>query len=465
MSLRKIIFLIIIGITLLWIIIGITLLWSKSEKKVEIPKEITIWITDGSTEWYTDIIAWFKTFAPEYKNTKINIEKKISDPIRYRTILLSTLTDGTGPDIFMLNSWDDKVLEWKREPIPESILPIANFEKENEEIFQGLLTGSSDKEGNWTFLMWVPLWYETLGIFYNKWLLRSIPKTWDEVESLYSQDLGSGRYPTNLGLWPRYTPNALDVIAGFSTEDFPWYKTLWSSNGILASYLGFRNLNMKVQEWTEEDIYSPLKSSSTLMSDLEKDKKTTFDLFMQWDIAMIVGFPSTVLELEKSTKRSWINSIENLVYTANAPSNSLNWKKRNIARYTYLSISKLAKNPIAAAKFLEYLMTDEWTRKIQEAYPYIIPPKPNLYEAWKNKTLSKVLSKTKLDSFIPDINTKLSVFDYWLKAEFNTFLSENIDRNENIDISNIETRLVSQIDCTIGLYLWSDSNTDCEKKE
>lgn len=102
---------------------------------MEVPKAITLWITDGSSEDFAPIIEGFKSYAPEYKSMAINIEKKTSDAIRYRTLLLSTFTDGTGPDIFMLSSGQDRILEAKREPIPDRIVSTSAFEKEYEDIF------------------------------------------------------------------------------------------------------------------------------------------------------------------------------------------------------------------------------------------------------------------------------------------------------------------------------------------
>jgi hypothetical protein len=61
-----------------------------------------IWIQNGTTESYESLITGFKEFAPEYKGTDIIIEKKTTDPIRYRTLLLSTMADGVGPDIFVV---------------------------------------------------------------------------------------------------------------------------------------------------------------------------------------------------------------------------------------------------------------------------------------------------------------------------------------------------------------------------
>jgi hypothetical protein len=58
----------------------------------------------------------------------------------------------------------------------------------------------------------------------------------------------------------------------------------------------------------------------------------------------------------------------------------------------------------------------------------------------------------------------LSIFDYWLKAEFNQFLSDYIDRNNFIDNNNILNAISHKIGCTLVPY---DSNIkstqDCEK--
>jgi ABC-type glycerol-3-phosphate transport system substrate-binding protein len=471
MSTRKIIFIIIAWILLLAIIIGIFSLGNKKVEVSDVPKSITLWITEGSSEWYQWIIEGFKTYAPEYRNTEIIVEKKTSDPIRYRTLLLNTLTDWVGPDIFMLTSGEDRVLEGKREPIPSNILPISQIEDEYEDIFSSLLTWSTssedDSKEDWEkVLFWVPIWFETLGIFYNKALLREIPKTFDEVEKLYTINFWSWKYPTNLWLGPRYTPNASDIIWFFVWGEGNSYSDLSKGSETLSSYFNFRNLSIQSDVTVDtEDIYAPKSTILTSIESLEKDKKTTYDLFMQGDIAMILGYPSIINELEKSTKRSGIDSIENLVLTAPVPQDQLSSKKRNIVRFPYLSISKATKSPFGAAKFLEYLMTDDGIRKIQEAYPYLIPPKPSLYESWKWKSLSNVLTRARLDAFIPEIGETLSVFDFWLKAEFDVFLSEAIDRNENIDINNISKLLISTIDCGIGLYLGTDLSSECEKKE
>lgn len=471
MSVRKIIFLITTGILILAWIVTVIWLWSSWKKSIEIPESITFWITEWSTEWFAPLVQGFQAYAPEYKNMKIIVEKKTSDPIRYRTLLLSTLADWTGPDIFILNSGEDRILEGKRETIDESVFPITEFEKEYEDIFLWLVStwwSIGDNIKKW--ILWVPLGYETLWIFYNKWLVREVPKTWNQIEKLYKAPLWNERYPTNLWLWPRYTPNASDILPIFSINWATSYKSLAWDNDAIESYINYASLwqsqqqTLETPDSIETDIYTPINKPESLMDLLESEKKTTYDLFMQGDIALIIGYPSVVRELEKSTKRAGINSAENLILTESLPQETLWWNRKNMARYPYVSISKSSKNPLGAAKFLEYLSTDDAIRKLQSIYPYLIPPKPSLYESWRWNKLSSVLNRTTLDAFIPQIDEKIALFDYWLKPEFESFLSENIDRKENIDISNIWSRLASFIDCSLDIYTWNNNDSSpCEK--
>jgi ABC-type glycerol-3-phosphate transport system substrate-binding protein len=463
MWLKKILFLATGWVIVLACIIALIIM-RNNIKVNRIPPNLTIWITEWSTEDFKSIIDGFKLYAPEYKNTEIFVEKKTTDPIRYRTLLLNTLTDWTGPDIFMIRSGEDRILEWKRDTFALNPLSIATIESKYEDIFQQLLTWSIDtKEQTTRKLLGVPLWFETLWIFYNKSLLRNIPRTWNEVEKLYSTDYWD-KYPTNLWLGPRYTPNASEIISLFSWEAWDSFTTFRENPGILDSYLNFRDIWVK-RQLTEDNPYEPETTILWVIDELEREKKTTFDLFMEWDIVMILGYQSTIVELEKSAKRAGNeNSIEKIVLTAPIVQESISWVKRNIVRFPYLSIPKNAKHTYDSTKFLEYLTTDDWIKNIQKAYPYLIPPKPSMYASWKWKTLSKVISRAKNDAFIPEFDQELSVFDFWLHPEFNTFISDKLDRDKNIDKNNIWSLLVSTIECSIWLYLNNSISPECEKR-
>ena len=87
--------------------------------------------------------------------------------------------------------------------------------KKYEDIFLPLIQSEGTGKETVRSLLGVPLGYETLGLFYHKSLLRSVPKTWPEVETLTLSSDKPSVLATNLGFSPLYTPYATDIIAYF----------------------------------------------------------------------------------------------------------------------------------------------------------------------------------------------------------------------------------------------------------
>ena len=461
MSQKKIIFLIVVGIVVLVVAISALVLSKSNKTNNTIPPVLKIWIKEWTTESYEWLKEWFKAYAPEYAKMEIIFEKKTTDPLRYRTLLLSTMTDETGPDIFMLSAWEDSVLEWKIDPIPAALVPLDDFEKKYDDIFLPLLSFTGSKENPDVSLIGVPLWFETLGVFYNKGLLRESPKTWNAIESVY-RDSSNGIYPTNLGLGPKYTPNAADVLGLFSWQDGNTdYENLSKGEKTLERYLWYANL--EVGSTAESDIFTAKNTLGGEKAILEEEKLTTYDLFMQGKIAMIIGYPSTVLELEKSAKRVWDTNVSSLILTEKIPYKNEDDKK-NLARFSYFALSKFSKNSYAWAKFLAYLMTEDAQRRFLEKNNHLIGAQRSFWDAQKNSRLSDVLSRTKIDTFIPETSEKIFLFNFGLKPEFESFLSESLDRNSNTDIGNISSFISTWVSCSISTYLGQEVSPECEKK-
>ena len=72
---------------------------------------------------------------------------------------------------------------------------------------------------------------------------------------------------------------------------------------------------------------------------------TTVDLFMRGRIAMLVGYPSLIREIEKSEKRAGSEALGDLILTEKLPQDSLGKNRSNLARYRYLAVSKKTGNP------------------------------------------------------------------------------------------------------------------------
>lgn len=471
MSQKKIIFLVIVGILALSIIIGFAYISNKQQNAKPKTSTMKIWITDGTSESYQKLVDGFKKYAPEYARTEILIEKQTSDPDRYRTLLLSTATEGSGPDIFMLKKWEDDILESKVEPIPSDVLDFSDFEKRYDDIFRDLVYSTGSGEDKKTVLQWVPLGFETLWIFYNKTLIRDIPKTLDELDLIYTE-WGSDSYPTNLGLSPTFTPNMVEVYPLWLKKDWvESYVDVYDRKSTLESYMSYWSLDIKKAdtnttngENTDNQTISTENNTSKNLNDeksgMIKEKMTTLDLFMEGKISMIFWYPSTILELEKSSKRVK-ESIDNNDIITERIFQSNKQKKQNIWRYNYFWISKYTKNGLASVKFLEYLLTPEAQRIYMGEYPYIIPAQVEFYASTKKIPLSENFSKTTLSSFVPLLEEKVTVFHYGIKSKFERYLRDGLDTDEP-DIESITKNISIEIGCEINwLTGWSVSS-DCQ---
>ena len=466
MSQNKIIFFVIIGIIFVTVFIAITYISWQDNTKKDNTDTIKIWITDGTSESYQTIIDWFKKYAPEYTKTDFIIEKQSNDADRYRQLLLNVFTEWSGPDIFMLKSGEDEILDTKIEPIPNTIIDFSDFDKRYDDIFKDLIYSTwSDKEKE-TFLRWVPLGYETLGIFYNKSVIREVPKTWNELENLY-RTFSAGQFPTNIGLGPTYTPNMIDIIPlWFNEINTTNYQEVSTNQNALSNYLSYGKLeigNISDDDWIDINRNGNGNTLANQKNQMIEQKFTTLDLFMQWDIAMIIWYPSLILELEKSSKRVGSLSKEDTILTERIPQSSAQSEK-NIGRYTYFGISKYSKNAGASAKFLEYLMTPDAQRLFMKENPYLIPAQFEFYATAESNPLSETINRTRLWSFIPNTREKISIFQYWLKSRFEQYLREGIDNPISPDIDAITTNITNNISCEINTSLWNDAAKDCQRE-
>jgi len=150
--------------------------------------------------------------------------------------------------------------------------------------------------------------------------------------------------------------------------------------------------------------------------------------------------------------------------TERIPTDSL-WKtKKNIAKYNFFALSRWASEGYVWAKFLEYLSTPDAERLYLKNHPYHIAAQNEFYITQQNQSLSPVLARATIDAFIPDQNERSFVFQYGLKTDFDTFLNEYIDRNGNIDINNISSKIQQEVWCSIAIYTNAETQSDCEKK-
>lgn len=466
MSPRKIVFLVIVGLLGLLLIYGIwNLSQSRNQRQETEVKSISVWVVGDTSEQYQTLFSEFWVLNKMYEETVIDV-RVFPDYDKYQRILLSTLSEGTGPDIFMVEWGGDDILESKTFPLPGSRSDLSDFDKRYENIFLPLLRTEGEGKEITRSLIGVPLWYETLWLFYHKSLLRSIPKTWSEVETLNQSNDKPSVVATNLWFSPTYTPNATDIIGYFmgksgvarSTKDIGWgtdgigeylaYSSIKSADG------GVSSSDTETVSLDAEDtvLDTPVNDAPITSIDIRKEmddnRLSTIDLFMRWRIAMIIGFPSIIREIEKSQKRAGQEALNDIILTERLPQDSLGKNRVNIAKYRYLALSKKSENLDAAADLLAYILSDVGTQKAREAFPLLISPIRSGSQEQKETILSELFARTRLDAFIPDLQDDIFVFQYQIKWEYDKIFREMIDRNEKIDINNLSK--------TIGKNVWCE---------
>ena len=461
---RKILFFVIVGIVaivLVWALMSMT--W-KEKNTTSAPKELKIWINEGTTEDFQKIADGFKSYNPSYKNTNIIVEKPTEDPDRYRTLLLGTMVDKTGPDIFMIRHGEDQVLESQNEPIPGSAIDIDAFEKSfDTSVFADLLTSSGAGSNRSQYLLGVPLGYETLGIFYNRSLMRTgVPKDWNEVERLYP-DFPTQKYPTNLGLGPAFVPNVVDVMTLFFVNGgATTYSNLSSAGNIMESYSSYADLAVANTASNTNDPYTTAETLRGQVNTMRNDNITTVDMFIRGDIGMIIGYPSFVIELEKAQKRSSGQSAQGLILTEQLPIMS-RWNNTSIARYTYFGISRVTEKPDASLAFLEYLMSEDAGRKASETYPYLIPAQVNLLSAKKWKALSSVFENAKIDAFLPLAGQRVITFNYGFKSQFKSIFEKYFDNTSRTGSNEIPSRIATAVQCEVNTINRVNVGAECDE--
>lgn len=468
MSTKKIIFFVTVGIITL---IGLFALWKISQNQQNPQSEhvtsLTIWAVWGTTEQYRELFDWFRSANKKYKNTNIDIQV-FPDYEKYRSLLLSTLSSETGgPDIFVVDAGADDILESKIQPVPSSLLPAGDFDKRYEDIFLPLMS----TEGEWktltTTVLWIPIGYETLGVFYNKDLVTSPPTTWSEVELLSARPLMAGTFATNLWLSPLYTPFATDIISLFLAQDgiIDVEHIQSGGAGALDRYLSYAR--------TLPDSSIPSDSTSTetdmqnisLLSQksaLEAAHETTLDLFIQGKIALVIGYPSLIRNIEKAKKRSWQKATESLILTEKIPQTSHADLSVNIAQYYYFAISKKSSQPTVWADFLAYLMQDTTLAQAKSLFPTLISPIRSFSVSQGSFVLSPLFQRTRMESFLPSPWQKLIVHHYRLKEEYNKGFENKLDRDSEISSSDLLKEISERVACTVDTTVQGKISEKCQ---
>jgi len=188
MNNRKLIFWAIIWWIL--IILLIFLLVAKSNKTKTVAKfnwNFNIWIVGDSSTKFDEFLTSYKNANKSMSNVVYNV-KSFSNFEDYNLALNSAFIKWEAPDLFVLNNNETSLYEDKIYALSNLKIDIHKFKQEYKPLFiDDLIVNFWEGEDKKEYLKWIPVWYETLWIFYNKgYPYRLNPINFNSLSSLLS---------------------------------------------------------------------------------------------------------------------------------------------------------------------------------------------------------------------------------------------------------------------------------------
>lgn len=439
-----IISLIVWGLILLLIVIFIALWnWSKLSKTKKTSWNFTVWIFWDSKEKFEKFLTKFKTVA-WYKWLNPVVES-FSDYWTYSKALTRALAKWKWPDVFVMNNNEKAFFDENIIALDPSRFTPNTFRNKLEWFFADDLLYSDWKDDKKVdFSIWVPVWFETLWIFYNKqrWDKSYELENWAKL-SAHIDDLYSKRpYVIPLWIWDWTTTK-------YSSDIFTQFLMLSGKNNI-------ENISDKIKEalWQYylDQTNNWIRLYNSRKSSLLISWKNNIDLFSRWDIAMIIWYPRMLLDIDKK----WFS--KRFLEAAPFPW-YFNWTWNMLVNYNYFVVNKDTKNSKVAFDLLEYMLTEEWASEYLKEFPYYLPALRSLV-AKKSEELIMDWYRVTLWNFYND-NLVFSSFDKWVKSLYDKWVSSLLD--DRLNSEKLLENFISWLVCkTKKIYNQENLSSICK---
>lgn len=446
--------------SIIWIIIFILIVWGikllnsswKSSWSDKWPADFVIWTYDLDKTRMDEVVEEFKSKAKEYEKKNIVVENFPSYD-DYKDTLQAAIIAGKTPDVFMLNNFERSYLENYVSGINPNIISPNQFRKWFKTFFWNDLIRKWEDE-NWKeteFVIWIPVWYETLGIYFNrKFVLKpSDLESWAWVSNLI--DTIKERNPDIVPLWIMNW--SVDNNADVLTQFFMYWE--WEPNSLDK----VTETGIKEAFWSFDD-YINSKNIDTGESDSdpqyynpETSWSTNLELFSQWNEAMIIGYTSMI----NSLKESGFNN--SFLYAAPFP-HYFSGKWKTLVKYNYFVVNQHTVNDKLAYDFLAYLATEEGSKTFLSKFTYLLPALVTLEQDKLQEKLHDSYNLILWDFYKPEYDSLLSSFDKWIYSMYDQEIRSIIKDDYNF-LEKIKT-LQKVISCKYKkLYNIENLSKDC----
>lgn len=416
MNKNKIIFLILWIITIV-IVFSLVMLLSKTweTKRNSWTKnwDFTIWVLQDSKEKFSTFINDFKSNNTNYKNTNFNIVSFGNYEEYYNSLIWSFLK-WSSPDIFVINNNDSPIFEGQISWLDPEVVSPDDFRKNYDIVFSNDLikkTKVNDKDVE--YLVWIPMWYENLWLFYNfrevKWKTLS---TWSHINEII-KEIRDNNWKVAIWLWNWTTvKNAWDIITQFLLLE--WINSLdkatWKDlRSALSNYVRFwdENLDNKYDE---------------LFDDLISKNKDNLDAFSAWDVQMVVWYPRMLDLIEKK----WFS--KNFLRWSTFPMYSEN-KWNLLINYNTFVINKSTLNYETAKDLMVYFASSEGQKKYLENFNYYMPTRLELVADRLEENIKDWYNIKYKDFY--NSSLELTTFNKWIKNIYDNEVTNMLDYKTN----------------------------------
>lgn len=371
MNIYKIIFWV-VWVVLLWTLIY--LMTSIESNKNTIPDraapwDFSIWILEDSKDDFWSYMEDFKSSNPAFANKNIIVESFDDREIYFQT-LVSAISSGIAPDIFVMDNREVSPLDNYALWIDPQIISPNDFRWRFAPRFSEDLIVWDSEDENLEFLKGVPIWYETLWIYYSrKYFLRPSELTsWSDFASEVQSVSDKQSKIVPIAMWNSQVSHAWDIITSLLVAE--WDESIfdtnqWTARTALSLYTSYGD------KWGDNK-YNVLTSSFGNKSDIE--------YFTEGDVAAMVWYPRDLLRISEI----WYQ--KSFLFAAPFPQFAGNENKTAI-KYNYFAMSKDSSAPDVWQAILAYMSSLEWQQKYLEYFPYYLSPELSIASEKQEKKI------------------------------------------------------------------------------
>lgn len=415
MNKNKIIFLI-IGIILVIFFVSMFLLLSKTweTKKTSSTGDFTLWVLQDDKNAFGNFLNEFKKQNSNYKNTTFNIVS-FKNYEEYYHALVGAFLRWAAPDMFVVNNNDSSFFEKQISGIDPSVISPDDFRKNYDLVFSNDLIRKTkvDEKNEVEFLLWIPLWYENLWIFYNFRETKGKKlSTWAYVNEVV-RDIRESSWKIWIGIWNGSSVYGVwDIITQFFLID--GIKNLQEATGNNMK----SSISNYVRFWDENQD----NKYDSLFSELISQNKNNLDAFSRGDVQMVIWYPRLLEEIAKK------GFNKNFLRAEVFPMNNQNaWNL--LINYNYFVINKDTSSYQTAQDLMVYFSSKEGQKKYLELFHYYMPSQLWLVNDRLEENIKDGYNLKYKDFY--NSNLELTTFNKGIKTIYDSEVSSLLDAKLN----------------------------------